>query len=97
MATKTTTQAAESSDELTPNPAKQGVPGDVAFLRAHYPHERGETVQVTPIMGSAFRVNVRGSETLAMGLTLKPIKSSRFVYVDRLNDGSPTIRVAQRQ
>ncbi len=96
MATKTL-DASETNGGQPSNPVFAKATDELVFLKRHYPRTAGQTVNVFAV-GSGFRVNIRVRQYSGVTeLTMHPIILSRFVYVDRLSDGSPTIRHAARQ
>lgn len=101
MATKTKTASETTAEVSTAAPrSTPSMPGDIAFLKKAFPHEAGDKVEPRHIDGRSYRVNVRRADKKKAGdieLTLWPIVASKFVYVESLADGSPTLRYAPRQ
>lgn len=96
MATKTQRRAAQTPHETSNTASANEM--DETFLEQSYPCNKGEQVSANHVVGNGFRVNVRKPQESGIpGLVMKPIVSSKFVYVDRLDDGSQKLRFAERQ
>ena len=89
--TKAPTKRAAKQNDLRPSY------DDLAFLRQTIKIAHGQTMTVVKVGKSNYRVNIRSSvETGFAGLVMRPIVQSKFVSIDRLNDGSPKLRFAYR-